>query len=146
MALVLAIGGFVLRAAQVPSDLRTVSAQSASLEDLFGLADRLGPERLLACGGSVRVTQLLSQTALAWELDRPIAAIGVNRRPRYGIALSTRPLPGGSTIARSGIWRATRLPCPSGYRQAAPAQAPARSRPRGREARPRICTAPRAYA
>jgi hypothetical protein len=129
VALVLAAGGFALRAGQVPSDLRTVSAQSASIEDLFRLADRLGPERLLACGGSVRVTQLLSQTALAWEIDRPIGAIGVNRRPRYGIALSTRPLPGGSPIARSGIWRATRMPCPSGYRQAAPAsaQAPASS-------------------
>lgn len=114
--LALAVGGFALRAAEVPSDLETVRAQTDSLEDLFELTDRIGAERLFSCGGSVRVTQLLSQTALAWELDRPIGAIGVNRRPRYGIALSTRPLPGGVPIGRGEIWRATRLPCPGGYR------------------------------
>jgi hypothetical protein len=115
LTLALGLGGFALRAAQAPGDLRTIRAQTASLDDLFELADLLGPERLLACGGSVRVTQLLSQTALAWHVDRPIAAIGVNRRPRYGVALSTRPLAGGAPVARAGIWRATRLPCPSGY-------------------------------
>lgn len=111
MALILALAGFGLRAADVPGDLRTVRAQSASLDDLFDLADRVGAERLLSCGGEVRVTQLLAQTALAWKLDEPIEAVRVRRRPYYGVALSTRPLPLGTEIARVGLWRATQLPC-----------------------------------
>lgn len=115
VALALAAVQAGLRVAEAPGDLRTIERQTESLDDLFELADRLGAERLLACGGDVKVTQLLSQTALAWELDQPIAAIDVRRQPLYGIALSTRPLPGGVPIAAVGSWRATRLPCPSGY-------------------------------
>ncbi|MGC1166446.1 MAG: hypothetical protein WA862_10085, partial [Solirubrobacterales bacterium] len=106
------------RAGEVPGDLRTIEAQTRSLDDLFDLADQVGSPRLLSCGGSVRVTQLLSQTALAWKLDQPISAVPVKRHPLYGIALSTRPIPGGVRIARAGGWEATRLPCPSGYRAA----------------------------
>ncbi len=111
VALLLAAAGLGLRAAQVPGDLRTVRAQSSSLEDLFDLADQVGAERLLSCGGEVRVTQLLAQTALAWKLDEPIESVRVRRRPRYGVALSTRPLPLGTQLARVGTWRATQLPC-----------------------------------
>jgi hypothetical protein len=111
VALLLAVAGFGLRAADVPGDLRTVRAQSASLEDLFDLADRVGDERLLSCGGEVRVTQLLAQTALAWKLDEPIESVRVRRRPYYGVALSTRQLPLGTELARVGGWRATQLPC-----------------------------------
>lgn len=111
VALLLAAAGFGLRAADVPGDLRTVRAQSSSLEDLFDLADRVGRERLLSCGGEVRVTQLLAQTALAWRLDEPIESVRVRRRPYYGVALSTRQLPLGTEFARVGIWRATQLPC-----------------------------------
>jgi hypothetical protein len=114
--LVLAVAGIGLRVAAVPGDVRTLQAQAESLQDLFDLAERVGGERLLACGGDVRVTQLLSQTALAWKLEESIAAVPVRRRPLYGVALSTRPLPGGPVMARVGRWRATRLPCPSGYR------------------------------
>lgn len=114
-ALALATGAFALRSAEIPDDVRTIEAQTESLEDLFDLADRVGSERLLSCGGAVRVTQLLSQTALAWKLDQPIASVPVRRHPLYGIALSVRPIPGGVTIAQVGRWRATRLPCLSGY-------------------------------
>lgn len=123
--LLLAAAGTGLRATAVPDDLRTIRTQTESLQDLFDLAELVGEERLLACGGAVRVTQLLSQTALAWKLEEPIAAIPVRRRPLYGVALSTRPLPGGTAMARVGRWRATRLPCLSGYRDGrAGAQAP----------------------
>jgi hypothetical protein len=45
----------------------------------------------------------------------------MRRRPLYGVALSTKPLPrGGEPFARAGIWRATRLPCPSGEDPAVP--------------------------
>lgn len=118
--LLLAVAGTGLRAAAVPGDLGTIRTQTESLQDLFDLAERVGKERLLACGGAIRVTQLLSQTALAWKLEEPIAAIPVRRRPLYGIALSTRPLPGGAVMARVGRWRATRLPCPPATATAAP--------------------------
>jgi hypothetical protein len=109
-ALVLAAGGVGLRVAQVPRDLETIEAQTRSQEDLFDLADRLGAERLLSCGGKVRVTQLLAQTALAWKLHVPIGSVVVRRRPLYGVALSTRPLP-GRQLASVGLWKATQLPC-----------------------------------
>jgi hypothetical protein len=111
--LAIAAVGFSLRAAEVPGDLRTIRNQTASLEDLFDLADRVGRDGLLSCGGKVKVTQLLPQTALAWRLDEPIAAVPVRRHPLYGIVLSVRPMPDGATIAQTGRWRATRLPCPS---------------------------------
>lgn len=109
-ALVLAVAGFGLRAAQVPADIETIEAQTRSQSDLFELTDRVGPERLLACGGHVRVGNLLAQTALAWHLHEPIESIRVRRRPRYGVVLSTKPLP-GVLLARVGAWRAIQMPC-----------------------------------
>ncbi len=114
-ALVLAVAGFGWRVAQVPGDLEVVERQTRSIDHLFDLVDETGRERLLACGGSVRMTQVRPQTALAWKLDEPIASVPVRRRPRYGIALATRPLPGGVVIAWAGRWSAFRFPCPSGY-------------------------------
>ncbi|HMI80835.1 MAG TPA: hypothetical protein VK480_03520 [Solirubrobacterales bacterium] len=114
-ALVLAAGGVALRAAQIPGDLDVVERQTSSLEDLFDLVEGTGSAPLLACGGTVKMTQVRQQTALAWKLEEPISAVPVRRKPRYGVALSTKPLPGGIVVARSGRWRATRLPCPSGY-------------------------------
>jgi hypothetical protein len=111
----LAAVGLTARAAEIPDDLDTIERQTDSLADLADLADAVGGDRLLSCAGRVRVTQLLSQTALAWRIDAPISAVRVRRPPRYGIAVSTQPLP-GPVIARAGHWRATRLPCPSGYR------------------------------
>lgn len=115
VALVLAAAGFGWRAAQVPGDLDTIERLSTSLDDLFDLAEETGGAPLLACGGKVKVTQLLSQTALAWKIDEPISAVPMRRRPLYGIALSIRPLPRGTPFASANRWRATRLPCPSGY-------------------------------
>ena len=115
MTLVLAAVGFGWRAAQVPGDVEVVERQKRSLEQLFDLVDRTGKAQLFACGGTVRMTQVREQTALAWKLEEPIASVPVRRRPKYGVALSTKPLPGGDVLTRVGRWRATRLPCPSGY-------------------------------
>jgi hypothetical protein len=112
LALLASLAGLGLRAAELPGDVETIEARTRSQDDLFALAERVGGERLFACGGTLRVTQLLAQTALAWKLDEPIEAVRVIRRPRYGTALSTRPLPGGREFARVGRWRATALPCP----------------------------------
>jgi MFS family permease len=109
-ALIAMAAGFGARAAEVPGDLDTIEAQTSSQDDLFELTDRVGAARLLACGGTIRVTQLLAQTALAWKLEEPISSVRVRRRPHYGVALSTRPLP-GVVLARVGDWRATQLPC-----------------------------------
>ena len=115
-AVVLAVAGFAWRAAQVPGDLEVVERQTRSLDHLFDLVDETGPAPLLACGGTVRMTRVREQTALAWKLEEPIAAVPLRRHPRHGIALSTKPLPAGDVFAHEGRWRATRLPCPSAQR------------------------------
>jgi hypothetical protein len=113
-ALVLVVAGIGWRVAQVPGDLEVVERQKRSLDQLFDLAGRTGKAPLLACGGTVRMTQVRPQTALAWKIDEPIASVPVRRKPRYGTALSTKPLPAGGThIAKAGRWRAIRLPCPA---------------------------------
>jgi hypothetical protein len=111
--LVIAFAGFAWRAAQVPGDVRVVERQTRSLDHLFDLVDATGPAELLACQDRVRMTHVREQTALAWKLDEPIAAVPIRFRPRYGVALSTKPVPGGDVITHAGRWRATRLPCPA---------------------------------
>jgi hypothetical protein len=113
VAVVLAVAGFGWRLAQIPGDVEVVERQQRSLDQLFELVDETGKAQLLACGGTVRMTQVRPQTALAWKLDEPIASIPVRRKPRYGVALSTKPLGGGEVIASAGRWRATRFPCPT---------------------------------
>lgn len=115
-ALVIAVAGFGWRVAQLPGDLEVVERQTSSIEHLFELVDETGGARLLACQDHVRMTRIREQTALAWKLDEPIASVPIRRKPRYGIALSAKPLPGGEVIASSGRWRATRFPCPSATR------------------------------
>jgi hypothetical protein len=112
-ALVAAVVGFGWRLAELPGDLDVVERQTSSIEHLFDLVDEAGSAPLLACQGHVRMTHVREQTALAWKLDEPIASVPVRRKPRYGVALSTKPLPGGDVFAHSGRWRATRFPCPT---------------------------------
>jgi len=113
VTLLLAVAGFGWRLAQLPGDLDVVERQTTSIEHLFDLVDKTGSVQLLACQGHVRMTHVREQTALAWKLDEPIASVAIRHRPRYGIALSTKPLPGGDVIAHAGRWRATRFPCPT---------------------------------
>ncbi len=110
-ALLAACVGVGLRVGEVPGNVETVRAQADSIDRLFSLADRVGRERLLSCGGRVRITELLGQTALAWKLETPIENVRALRRPRHGVVLSTEPLGRGVEIDRVGQWRATRLPC-----------------------------------
>jgi hypothetical protein len=110
-ALLSAMAGFGLRAAEVPDDLRQANRQTTLIEGMFDITDEVGTERLTSCGGKVRLANLLTPpTALAWHMDRPLASVRVIPHPRYGVALSTRPLP-GQLFARVGRWRATQLPC-----------------------------------
>jgi len=121
--LLLAVAGFGWRLGQLPGDLEVIERQTTSIEHLFDLVDETGGAQLLACQDRVRMTRTREQTALAWKLDQPIASVPVKRRPRYGIALSTKSLPKGDVIAHSGRWRATRLPCPAGYSTSASGRA-----------------------
>ena len=116
VALVLAVAGFGWRLAELPGDLDVVERQTSSIEHLFDLVEETGDARLLACQDQVRMTHIREQTALAWKLDEPIASVPIRRKPRYGVALSTKPLPGGDVFAHSGRWRATRFPCPAATR------------------------------
>ncbi len=116
LALVLAIGGLAWRAAQVPGDVRVVERQTRSLDHLFDLIDKTGPATLLACNGTTKITQIRPQTAAAWKLEQPIDKVPVRRNPKYGIALSTKPIQKGAPIATSGNWHATRLSCRANHR------------------------------
>lgn len=116
LALVLAVAGFGWRLAQLPGDLDVVERQTSSIEHLFDLVEETGGARLLACQNRVRMTHVREQTALAWKLDEPISSVSIRYRPRYGVAVSTKPIPQGDVIAHSGRWRATRLPCPAATR------------------------------
>lgn len=113
--IVLAVAGFTWRAAQIPGDLGVVQRQTRSVNHLFDLVDETGKTPLLACQDRVRMTRVREQTALAWKLKEPITTVPFRRKPRYGVALSTKPLPGGKAIAHAGTWRATRLSCPAAH-------------------------------
>jgi hypothetical protein len=108
---VLAVVGVGPRIEQIPGDVRVVERQTHSMDHLFDLIDESGREALLACDGIAKITQVRPQTAAAWKLDEPIDKVPVRRKPRYGIALSTKPIPGGTPLAFAANWRATRLPC-----------------------------------
>jgi hypothetical protein len=112
VSVVLATAGVAWRAAQVPGDLNVVERQTRSVNHLFDLVDQTGRAPLLACQHRTRMTRVREQTALAWKLEEPISTVPFHRNPRYGVALSTKPLAHGTVIARAGTWRATRLPCP----------------------------------
>jgi hypothetical protein len=111
VSLVLAVAGFAWRASQLPGDLDVVHRQTSSVNQLFDLVDKTGKAPLLACHNRARMTRVREQTALAWKLEQPISAVPVRRNPKFGVALSTKPLPHGNVIAHAGAWRATRLPC-----------------------------------
>jgi hypothetical protein len=113
VTLVLAAFGVSWRVAQIPGDVRVVERQTSSLDHLSDLVEETGAARLLSCQGYVRMTRVREQTALAWKLDEPISSVAIRRRPRYGVALSTKPLPGGDVIAHAGGWRATLFSCPT---------------------------------
>ena len=111
IALFAAAGGFALRAAEIPGDLETVERRADHEGDLFAVVDRVGAHQLRSCGGGVRMTQLLPQTSLAWQLELPIELVEVGHRFRHGIVLSAKPFPGGRQLSRVGAWRAVDLGC-----------------------------------
>ena len=104
-ALLAAVAGFGLRAADVPGDLRRGEppGRAAGRPIRDRRPGRRRAPALLRRKGPPRQPPY-APTALAWKLDRPLASVRYVQRPRYGVALSTRPLPGkphaGGPLAR----------------------------------------------
>jgi hypothetical protein len=76
------------RAVGLPEDAREASRFEEQVSELFALVDAVGADRLTSCG-SVFTTDLLTQTALAWKLDVPLAGVSVREGspPSRGVVL-----------------------------------------------------------
>lgn len=111
------------RAAELPHALRTTARIGDSHDRLRALVDAVGRGPLLRCG-HLATSDVLARTALAWELDVPLADVvsfGVtprlsgafvvgpqaSRRLRAGVRAVAEPL------GRRGEWRAYSLDCPA---------------------------------
>jgi hypothetical protein len=123
LALAISVQGAV-RGAGIPADVRAASAYGGEVEDLFGLVGGLGAERLDRCG-QLTTSDFLVHTALAWELDRPIAsvAIRVDSAPSGGTVLlgsqasraQQRDVARvGRALGARGAWSAYEISCARG--------------------------------
>ena len=110
--LVLGAGGLALRIGEVPGEVREATEFHRSVEDLFVLEDRVGRETFLSCRDRTTVSDLLIETALAWQLDAALSDVGSRPRPRRGVVVipARRPTQ-GEEVARAGEWAAVRLRC-----------------------------------
>lgn len=115
---VLLAGQGTVRAAELPDELATASELSESIDDLRELTAALGPEAIAACA-PLSSSDLLTQSALAWELERGVAGVELSRRsvPTAGLALvgpdaDPSAVPTGvEPVGRRGGWRAYRISC-----------------------------------
>src|SRR6185295_3411671 len=81
-ALVLTAAGLPERVEEVPHAWRVAARIDGSRDRLRDLADRVGAERLLACG-RLATSNVLVRTALAWELGVPLSdVVSFGTRPR----------------------------------------------------------------
>ena len=110
--LALGTGGLVVRALDVPAEVREASGFHDSVEDVFALERSVGRETFLSCRDRTTVSDLLIETALAWRLDAGLSDVGSRPRPRRGVVvLPARRPTQGIRIARAGDWAAVRLRC-----------------------------------
>ena len=110
--LALGAGGFALRLADVPEDVREATEFHRSVEDLFTLEGEVGREAFLACRNRTTVSDLLIETALAWRLEAALSDIGSRPRPRRGVVVIPARRPSeGVEVAAVGEWAAVRLRC-----------------------------------
>jgi hypothetical protein len=111
------------RVAELPRALRTTARIGASHDRLRALARAVGRGPLLRCG-HLATSDVLARTALAWELDVPLAdVVSFGVRPRLSGAFVVGPQasPGlrdgvravAEPLARRGEWRAYSLDCPA---------------------------------
>jgi hypothetical protein len=101
------IAGFAVQSAFRVVDLPTVLDDAADygrhVHGFEALADSLGRDRLTECG-EVTNTEFLTQTAIAWKLEIPIADVHIRvaTAPPAGVAIVS---PGASMLARTAVER-----------------------------------------
>jgi hypothetical protein len=106
LAALLITGGAVqavVRAADLPAVMDDAAEYGRHVEGFDRLADALGPERLAGCG-RVTSTEFLTQTAVAYKLEVPIAGVDIRvaTAPSSGIAIVS---PGATLLAVTAIER-----------------------------------------
>ncbi len=113
----------VIRAGELPHAMRSTARIEHSHDRLRALTGAIGGERLLACG-RLATSDVLVRTALAWELEVPLAdVVSFGRRPRSSGAfvVGLQAPPGlredvravATQLGRRGEWRAYSLDCPA---------------------------------
>lgn len=122
----LVAGAFALQAgirgAEIPGELQSAARYGDSVGELRDLASRLR-DRTAACEPPA-TTAFLSMTALAWELDVPVADVGVRTKtpPARGVVyvddgadarLREAIAAAGPELAAEGRWRAYAVSCAS---------------------------------
>ena len=126
----LAIQG-ALRAADVPGQYDAAREFDGRIGDLDALVDDIGRDRIDGCG-EVATSDFLVQTALAWQLERPLDQVGVRTKslPDRGVVFfrADRVYPLGVTtggrlpraLAANRSWTAYAISC--GAASASPAR------------------------
>ena len=123
----------VLRAGEVPGELRAAAAYGRGVDELGRLVDDHGG-RSDTCG-AIATTDFLTETALAWNLEVPLKAVGLRLQsaPLSGRVFVDRDAPpparratelSGRRVAVRGRWALYSIPCPG---VAASAQTPPRT-------------------
>lgn len=134
LGLVLVGGELGLRLTELPGDYRSAAAYGRSVDDLFALVDRVGRGRLLGCG-PLASSDVLTQPALAWKLQAPLARVDVvtRRPPSEGLFITDQGAPAellasireiATPISSSAAFTLYEISCSaraSAFRGAAPA-------------------------
>jgi hypothetical protein len=134
----LAISGLVVtvatlpgRVAELPHAWSSAARIDGSHDRLRDLTDRVGRERLLACG-RLATSDVLVRTALAWELGVPLSqVVSFGTRPRLSGAFVLGPqAPAGlrrdvrdaaAAVAHDGEWSVYSIDCPATASSSPPA-------------------------
>jgi hypothetical protein len=131
-ALAVTAAGLPGRIAEVPRAWSSAARISDSHGRLRALVDRLGAERLLACG-KLATSDVLVRTGLAWELGVPLSqVVSFGTRPRLSGAfvVGLQASPGlrqdvreaAQLVAQEGEWTVYSIDCPATARPSVPAR------------------------
>ena len=122
-ALIVTVAGLPGRVAELPDAWSRAARIGDSRDRLRDLANRVGRERLLACG-RLATSDVLVRTALAWELGVPLShVVSFGRRPRLSGAFVIGPhAPAdlrrdvrdtATAVAHEGAWGVYSIDCPA---------------------------------